>query len=146
MQGLECAFQGSLGRDPELRTAASGKPWAKLAVAVTQEGKGDGESTTIWVQVVCFNEVAERVCKQATKGGRIYAEGVLKQTQWTDKTTGEKRSGLEVTAWRVAGARRRCHSGEQGGIEKDEAGDAAAIEQRQCSTPRLATAGSRCSG
>jgi single stranded DNA-binding protein len=97
---LEGAVQGTLARDVELRTSQNGKPWCKFAVAVSQEGK-DGESTTCWLQIVCFNDVAERVAKQASKGSKLYCEGQLRTTEWQDKATGEKRHGLELKAWRV---------------------------------------------
>jgi len=98
MQGIEAALTGTLGRDPELRTSQAGKPWTKLAVAVASGQDSDGPT---WVQVACFGEVAERICAQAHKGSKVYCEGQLKQTTWQDKTTGEKRMGLEVAAWRV---------------------------------------------
>jgi single stranded DNA-binding protein len=99
MVGIEAALQGTLGRDVELRTSQAGKPWCKLSVAVTQESRTEAE-TTIWVNVACFGEVAERMAKQGHKGSRIYAEGQLKLTEWQSKETGELRKGLEMTAWR----------------------------------------------
>jgi single stranded DNA-binding protein len=101
MTGIEAALQGTLGRDPELRTSQAGKPWAKLAVAVPSSSNGQDSDAPTWVQVACFGEVAERICSQAHKGSKIYAEGQLKQTEWVSKTTGEKKVGLEVAAWRV---------------------------------------------
>jgi single-strand DNA-binding protein len=97
MRGIEAALEGMLGRDPELRTSAAGRPWAKLTIAVASDQDSSGP---IWVQVACFAEAAERICAQAYKGSRVYVEGQLKQTEWVNKT-GEKRSGLEVAAWRV---------------------------------------------
>ena len=40
---IECAFIGRLGQDPDLRTAASGKPWMRLSLAVARA------DTTQWV-------------------------------------------------------------------------------------------------
>jgi single-stranded DNA-binding protein len=53
---IETAFIGRLGQDPELKTSAAGKPWARLSVAV---GMGD---ETQWVSVAVFGEAAERLC------------------------------------------------------------------------------------
>jgi single stranded DNA-binding protein len=100
MQGIEAALTGTLGRDVELRTSAAGKPWCKLSVAVTQESRTESE-TTVWIQVAVFGEVAERMAKQGHKGSRIYAEGTLRLAEWTSKTTGEVKQGLEMTAWRA---------------------------------------------
>jgi single stranded DNA-binding protein len=99
MQGIEAALQGTLGRDPELRTSQQGKPWTRLAVAVVQETRTES-AETIWVGVACFGEVAERVCAQAHKGSRVYCEGQLRLGEWTNKA-GEKQKGLELAAWRA---------------------------------------------
>jgi single-stranded DNA-binding protein len=35
------------------------------------------------------------------KGDKIYAEGHLKLSHWNDKSTGEAKHGLQITAWKV---------------------------------------------
>src|SRR5262245_58099909 len=76
---IECAFIGRLGQDPELRTSAAGKPWARLSASV-----GRGEEVR-WVSVAVFGEVAQRLCAALRKGDKVYVEGTLRFSEWTSK-------------------------------------------------------------
>jgi len=91
---IEAAFIGRLGQDPELKTSAAGKPWARFSVAV-----GQGEEAQ-WVSVAVFGEAAERLCAALHKGDKLYVEGTLRLSEWTGKG-GEKRTGLSVAAWKA---------------------------------------------
>lgn len=100
MRGLECAFEGVLGRDPELRQSKAGKPFASLALAVVT-GKGEeGGDLTTWVRTTCFGETAVEIAAAVKKGDRVYVEGSLTVSQWND-AHGEVRHGLNVAAWKV---------------------------------------------
>jgi single-strand DNA-binding protein len=96
MKGIEAAFVGRLGGDPQERTSAKGAVWASFTVAVD----GNEEQPT-WVKVAAFSDVARRCCADLKKGSRCYVEGALRLTNWQDKTTGEQRHGMEVAAWHV---------------------------------------------
>jgi hypothetical protein len=54
MQGIEAAFIGRLGRDPELRYSQAGEPWLPLNLAV-----GENDATQ-WVKVTMPAEGAGR--------------------------------------------------------------------------------------
>jgi single-strand DNA-binding protein len=100
VRGIECAFRGTLGGDPERKTAKSGNAFAVMNVAVTV-GKDDaGKDTTQWVRVACFGKVAEDIAARAAKSDRVYCEGTLTLNQWND-AHGEVRHGLNVAAWKV---------------------------------------------
>lgn len=100
MKGIEAAFAGVLGKDVELRTAKSGKPWASLAIMVDcGEQDADGHSVMRWVKVAVFGETAERLAG-AVKGVRLYVEGSLSLDEWTDKE-GNPRHGLSLAAWKA---------------------------------------------
>ena len=92
MRGIESAFFGVLGKDPELKTSKSGAAYATLAVVVGEDADSQ------WVRVACFGETAEQIAIRAKKGDKVYVEGTLTLNTWTDKTTGEERHGLNV-AW-----------------------------------------------
>src|SRR5690606_16888157 len=77
----------------ELKTSAGGKPWAAFLVAI---GTGDDAQ---FVRVSIFGETAERIAAAIDKGSKLYAEGNLRLSQWTDKD-GRERSGLSVAAWK----------------------------------------------
>jgi single-strand DNA-binding protein len=95
-KGVEAAFSGRLGGDPQERVSAKGAAWASFTVAV----EGNEEQTT-WVRVAVFGDVAQRVAAELRKGCQVYVEGSLRLSEWRDKRTGELRHGLEVAAWRV---------------------------------------------
>jgi single-strand DNA-binding protein len=88
---IESAFIGRVGQDPELKTSAAGKPWARFSVAVGREDE------TQWVSVAVFGEAAQRLCQALHKGDRLYVEGTLRLSEWTGRD-GEKRTGLSVAA------------------------------------------------
>lgn len=89
---IETAFIGRVGNDPELKTSASGNPWCAFNVAV---GSGDD---TQWLRVAIFGARAEELAGPLTKGDRVYVEGNLTLRTW--ENSGEKRSGLNVAAWK----------------------------------------------
>lgn len=114
---IEAAFIGRLGQDPELKTSAAGKPWARLQLAV---GPND---ETQWVSVATFGEIAERLCASLHKGDKVYVEGTLRLTEWTGRD-GEKRTGLAVAAWKAdkLGAIGRSRSRRNSNERSDVAG------------------------
>jgi single stranded DNA-binding protein len=93
MDSIECAFSGRVGSDPELKTSLSGNPWTAFNVAI---GQGDDAQ---WIRVAVFGARAEELAVQIKKGDRIYAEGNLTMRTW--EKAGEKRTGLNVAAWKV---------------------------------------------
>ena len=89
---IECAFTGSVGRDPQIRPSKSGRPWLALSIVV---GSGDEAQ---WVQVAVFGELAES--GKFDKGTRVYIEGRLRLSTWSGKD-GQERVGLNVVATHV---------------------------------------------
>ncbi|MGA7323429.1 MAG: single-stranded DNA-binding protein [Rhodomicrobium sp.] len=99
MKGIEAAFFGGLGREVDLRTSKSGKPWASLSIMVeTGEEDADGHAKAQWIKVAVFGENAERLAG-TQKGTRLYTEGTLKLDEWKDKD-GFDKHGLSVAAWK----------------------------------------------
>ena len=60
MRGIEAAFWGVLGNDPELKTSKSGKAFAQMSIVVTT-GQDDNGPVSQWLRVTCFGETAERL-------------------------------------------------------------------------------------
>ena len=79
MNGIEAAFIGRVGTEPELKTSQAGKPWSSLNAAV---GSDDDVQ---WVRVAVFGETAERLAGHLHKGDRLYVEGTLRLNSWTDR-------------------------------------------------------------
>ncbi len=100
MRGIETAFWGVLGQDPELKTSKTGKAFASFGCAVTVGEADNGKDVSQWVRVACFGETAEKLAGRAKKGDRVYCEGTLTLNTWNDKATGEVKTGLNVAAWK----------------------------------------------
>ncbi len=95
---------GRLTRDPELRYLPSGSAVCKLGLAVSEYYKtkeGEKREETLFINVNCWNKTAEWVGQAFKKGRPVLVEGRLKLNEWDDKTTGQKRSTIEVFALRV---------------------------------------------
>ena len=89
---IEAAFFGTLGRDGELKTSKTGKPYLRLNMRV-----GDGE-TAQWVGVMAFDESALEAAEKFVKGARVYVEGKLSVSEWTGQD-GALRHGLSALSW-----------------------------------------------
>ena len=92
-------ISGNLGRDPELRTTASGTQILSFSVAVTdrQKDKSTGEWTdyTNWADCIVFGNRATALADMLRKGSKVAVEGKLRYSSWEAKD-GTKRSKLEV--------------------------------------------------
>ena len=86
---------GNLGADPEMRFTQQGTAVTSMRLAVSRSWKGQNgalQEETEWVRVSAWNKLAE-VCNQyLTKGSRIYVEGRLKTSKYTDRDNIERYS------------------------------------------------------
>jgi single stranded DNA-binding protein len=98
-RGIEAAFWGALGRDPELKTSRAGNAFCRLSVAVNAGEDGGGKSSVQWMRAVVFGEQAEKIAATARKGDRVYCEGVLTLESWRT-SGGEERWGLSIACWK----------------------------------------------
>jgi single-strand DNA-binding protein len=99
MFGIEAAFSGRLGRDPELRMVKSGTmAMVTLAVAVDEAPPKDGhDAKSTWINCKLFGDKATTAAEALAKGDRVYLEGKLSLDNWTGKD-GRPRTGLSVVA------------------------------------------------
>ena len=92
-------ISGNLGRDPELRTTASGTQILSFSVAVTdrQKDKSTGEWTdyTNWADCIVFGNRAPALADILHKGAKVAVDGKLRYSAW-EANDGSKRSRLEV--------------------------------------------------
>ncbi|GMR20248.1 MAG: single-stranded DNA-binding protein [Gammaproteobacteria bacterium] len=92
---------GNLGRDPEIRYAASGSAIANVNIATSETWKdkntGEKQEKTEWHRVVFFGRLAEIVGEYLKKGSQIYVEGRLQTRKWQDKE-GQDRYTTEIVA------------------------------------------------
>lgn len=96
---------GRLTREPEIKAFDGGGKLAKFGLAVNNRKK-EGDKwvdAPVFLDVSVFNrgdsgKQADLVEKYVKKGDPIMIEGHLQMDQWTDKSTGDKRSKLSVVS------------------------------------------------
>jgi single-strand DNA-binding protein len=90
---------GNLTGDPEMRFTNSGAGVASFTVASTprQLDKASGEwkdGTPTFLDCRIWREPAENVVQSLARGARVIVSGRLRQENWEDKQSGQKRSKL----------------------------------------------------
>lgn len=89
---------GNIGKDPEVRYSAAGKPIANASLATTSKRKNkEGEmiETTEWHKLTFFDKLAEIVGEYVKKGSLIYVEGTIKYEKFINK------NGVEVNTTQI---------------------------------------------
>ena len=107
---------GNLGRDPELRTTASGQPVANFSMATSRKWKdrdGERHEETEWHTIVCWGRQAEVAGQYLTKGKQIYVEGRIQTRSWDDRQSGEKKYRTEIICdnFQMLGSRGSSYDG-----------------------------------
>ena len=96
---------GRLTNDPDLRYTSGNIPLCKLRIANTRYYKkqdGSRAEETTFVDATCWRGMAEYVGERLKKGRPVLIEGRLKFDSWEDKTTGQTRTKVEISADRVS--------------------------------------------
>ena len=110
---------GNLGRDPEVRYTADGKPVANFTMATTErwtDPSGERKEKTEWHRIVVWGKQAEIAGEYLRKGRQVYVEGSLQTREWTDRDD-NKRQTTEIRAQRfqMLGSRGDFEGGGGGG-------------------------------
>lgn len=124
-----CTFTGRLGKKPELSKTNSGKSVTSCSIAVS----GMKKDSTTWVQLECWDKVAEHICQYCEPGTYVAVNGQLKNKEYTDKN-GNKRvqTVISVANFQMIGNKNRENSEAQAyaktnpefaAIEDDDGGD-----------------------
>ena len=90
---------GNMTRDPELRSTPSGAQVCSFSVAVNRNYKdssGSQQESVSFIDCSAWGRAAEIIAQYAKKGSGILVSGRLEQRSWEDKTTGQKRSRVEI--------------------------------------------------
>ena len=100
MRGFSKAIiAGNLTRDPELRNTPNGASVCSFAVAVNRvfrDQSGAQKETVSYIDCSAWGKLGETIAQYAKKGTGVIVSGRLDQRSWEDKTTGQKRSRVEV--------------------------------------------------
>jgi len=76
---------GNIARDLELKYSASGVAICKFSLAVNRPVKKDGQPDCDFIQVLCFNKVAENLVNYQGKGSKIAVDGSISTGSYKDK-------------------------------------------------------------
>jgi single-strand DNA-binding protein len=90
---------GNLTRDPELRYTPQGVAVCDLALAVNRKftrKTGEKVDEVAFVDITCWNRLAEIAAEFLKKGRPVLVAGHLAQDRWEEEGTGQKRSKLRV--------------------------------------------------
>jgi single-strand DNA-binding protein len=95
---------GRLVRDPEVRFTPGGVPVANFSVAVNRRFKdrqtGEWRDDTAFLDVVAWQQLAERCRDGLRKGSAVIVEGRLQTRSW-ESAEGQKRKAVEINAQSV---------------------------------------------
>jgi len=90
---------GNLTRDPELRATTSGTQVCSFSVAVNRvfkDASGANKESVSYIDCTAWGKTGETIAQYAKKGTAMLVSGRLDQRSWDDKTTGAKRSRVEI--------------------------------------------------
>ena len=68
---------GNIAKDLELKYSASGVAMCKFTLAVNRPVKKEGQPECDFIQILCFNKVAENLVNYQGKGSKIAVEGSI---------------------------------------------------------------------
>lgn len=89
---------GRLTRDPEVKTTPSGRTVAKVGVATNRvwtDKSGAKQENVEYHNCVFWGKIAEIAGQYLSKGKRVYIEGRLQTSDWTDQS-GVKKYRTEI--------------------------------------------------
>jgi single-strand DNA-binding protein len=92
---------GNVGKDPELKHTPSGIPVITFRLATSETWKdkdGIQQEHTDWHTIVAWRGLADVIHKLIKKGTRVYIEGKIQTRTFDDKTTGTKKTIVEIMA------------------------------------------------
>jgi single-strand DNA-binding protein len=85
---------GNLGKDPEIRSTKDGKEIASFSIATTESWKdkqtSERKDKTEWHNITAFGAVVGVIKNYVKKGSKLYIEGKLETSKYTDKQGVEK--------------------------------------------------------
>jgi single-strand DNA-binding protein len=76
---------GRLGRNPEMEYTPNGTPVTRFSLAIDQNGDGP-----LWLTIICWRDLAERMSTMLFKGALVFVEGRLVVRKYTGKDKVER--------------------------------------------------------
>ena len=110
---------GNLGRDPEMRFTADGKPVTSFSIATSRKYKEREETT--WFRITVFGAQAESCNQYLKKGSKVLVEGRLNPDTNGSPKVFQKKDGSWGSSYEVSADNVRFLSAR--GESNPEAGD-----------------------
>jgi single-strand DNA-binding protein len=131
---------GNVGKDPEIRSSASGVMVANFTLATTdrqKDAQGNWQDRTEWHNLVAFTRTAEIIRDYVKKGSKLYVEGKIQTRSWDDKETGAKRYRTEIIVNDLSLLSGRDEGSGSGGYSRSSASSSSAsFDQRPAAAPQ----------
>jgi single-strand DNA-binding protein len=83
---------GFIGNDPELKSSANGRAFARLSIATSERWKdrdGEYQDRTEWHTAFLWGKRAEAAVRILKKGSHVLVEGMLRSREKVNEQTGE---------------------------------------------------------
>ena len=90
---------GRLTRDPELKYTGTGRAYCKISIANSRRFKtkeGEQREDTVFLEGTLWDKFAEYVGEKFRKGRPVLIEGRLRQSEWEDRESGQKRTRIDL--------------------------------------------------
>lgn len=104
MPNLNVVFlAGRLVQDPDFRYTPSGVPVVRIRIASDRpyrDQTGEWQRETLFIDVIAWRALAERMQNQVRKGSPVLVEGYLRSRSW-ETEEGLRRSTVEVVARKI---------------------------------------------
>ncbi|MGA2207782.1 MAG: single-stranded DNA-binding protein [Terracidiphilus sp.] len=123
---------GNVGKDPEIRSSASGNMVATFGLATSENQKdaqGNWQEHTEWHNLVAFKRTAEIVRDYVKKGSKLFIEGKIQTRSWEDKDTKARRYRTEIIVNDLSLLSARDDS--SGGYSRSSSASNAAVNEDQ---------------
>lgn len=95
---------GRLTRDPELKYTGGGRAYCRVSIANSRRYKtkeGEQREETVFLEGTLWDKFAEYVGDKFRKGRPVLIEGRLRQSEWEDRESGQKRTRIELAINRL---------------------------------------------
>jgi single-strand DNA-binding protein len=127
---------GNVGKDPEIRTTATGAIVATFGLATSsnqKDAQGNWQEHTEWHNMVAFARTAEIVRDYVKKGTKLYIEGRIQTRNYDDKDfPGRKVYRTEIIVYDLSLLSGREDGGSHsGGYSRAASAPANNMDQRQ---------------
>lgn len=132
MRGFSKAIiAGNVTRDPEMRATPSGAQACNFTIAVNRTfrgGDGEQQEQTSFIDCVAWGRSGETIAQYVKKGSGLIVSGRIEQRSWEDKTSGQRRSRVEIVVddFSFVGGGDGGGSGRSGGSSRPSAAKASA--------------------